>query len=120
MYKSILLTVDLNHPESWSAALPQAVELVRMSKGVLHIMSVVPDAGTPLVSDPGYKLVRAAREAGIPVSTAPGPSAAIAALSISGLPTDRFFFEGFHLDAMPLQIVDHTGVTARYAIRSRA
>jgi len=50
MYKSILLTVDLNHPESWSAALPQAVELVRMSKGVLHIMSVVPDAGTPLVA----------------------------------------------------------------------
>ncbi len=49
MFKCVLLTVDLNHPESWEKALPQAVELVRASKGKLHIMSVVPDMGTPLV-----------------------------------------------------------------------
>ena len=59
------------------------------------VVVLVSDAGTPLISDPGYKLVRAAREAGIPVSTAPGASAVITALSISGLPTDRFLFAGF-------------------------
>lgn len=59
------------------------------------VVVLVSDAGTPLISDPGYKLVRAARAADIPVSTAPGPSAAITALSISGLPTDRFLFAGF-------------------------
>jgi 16S rRNA (cytidine1402-2'-O)-methyltransferase len=66
--------------------------LVAARDGVVVLVS---DAGTPLISDPGYKLVRAAREAGVPVTTAPGPSAAIAALSISGLPTDRFLFIGF-------------------------
>src|SRR5205085_11626370 len=49
----------------------------------------------PLISDPGYKLVRAATAAGHPVSAAPGPSSALMALTIAGLPTDRFFFEGF-------------------------
>ncbi len=56
---------------------------------------LVSDAGTPLISDPGYKLVRAARAAGLPVFTIPGPCAAIAALTIAGLPTDRFLFAGF-------------------------
>lgn len=56
---------------------------------------VVTDAGMPVVSDPGYRLVTAAVDAGLPVTVAPGPSAVLAALAVSGLPTDRFCFEGF-------------------------
>ena len=58
-------------------------------------IALVSDAGTPLISDPGYKLVRAARAAGLAVHTVPGPCAAIAALTLAGLPTDRFLFLGF-------------------------
>ncbi len=58
-------------------------------------LALVSDAGTPLVSDPGYRLVRAARAAGVRVSPVPGACAAIAALSVAGLPSDRFVFEGF-------------------------
>ena len=58
-------------------------------------LALVSDAGTPLVSDPGFRLVRAAREAGIAVSPVPGASALVAALSVAGLPSDRFIFEGF-------------------------
>jgi 16S rRNA (cytidine1402-2'-O)-methyltransferase len=63
-------------------------------------IALVSDAGTPLISDPGYKLVRAARAAGHAIHTLPGPSAVIAALTLAGLPTDRFLFLGF-LPAKP-------------------
>lgn len=58
-------------------------------------IALVTDAGTPLISDPGYRLLAAVRAAGLPASPVPGPCAAVAALSVAGLPTDRFFFEGF-------------------------
>src|SRR5690349_14209540 len=58
-------------------------------------LALVSDAGTPLVSDPGFRLVRAVRAAGLRASPVPGPCAAIAALSVAGLPSDRFCFEGF-------------------------
>lgn len=72
----------------------RAVELVgRLRAG--ESIALISDAGTPLISDPGYQLLRAALEAGIVVSPVPGPSAVITALSASGLPCDRFCFEGF-------------------------
>ncbi len=58
-------------------------------------IALICDAGTPLISDPGYKLVRAARAAGVSIHTIPGPCAAVAALTLAGLPTDRFLFLGF-------------------------
>src|SRR5512146_131921 len=73
----------------------------RAGRQLLHRLSggervaLVSDAGTPAVSDPGYELVREAIAAGVPVEVVPGPSALIAALVLSGLPTDRFAFEGF-------------------------
>lgn len=60
-----------------------------------EVVALVSDAGTPLISDPGYKLVRDARAAGHTVVTVPGPCAAVAALTLAGLPTDRFLFAGF-------------------------
>ncbi|MFP4208496.1 MAG: 16S rRNA (cytidine(1402)-2'-O)-methyltransferase [Wenzhouxiangella sp.] len=67
--------------------------LARLAEGL--DVALVSDAGTPLISDPGYRLVCAAHAAGIQVSPVPGPCAAIAALSVAGLPSDHFWFEGF-------------------------
>ena len=67
--------------------------LARLADGAA--IALVSDAGTPLVSDPGYKLVREAQAAGAHVTALPGASAVLAALTVSGLPTDRFLFEGF-------------------------
>ena len=67
--------------------------LERISNG--EAVALISDAGTPLISDPGYRLVQAAREAGLPIHAVPGPSAVTAALSVAGLPPDRFAFEGF-------------------------
>lgn len=67
--------------------------LVEMARD--HSVAVVSDAGMPLVSDPGFELARAAAEAGVAMTTAPGPSAPLAALALSGLPSDRFSFLGF-------------------------
>ena len=79
------------HEHNAAAARPKL--LARLAAG--EAIALVSDAGTPLVSDPGFKLVRAAREAGHAVIAVPGASAALAALIGAGLPTDRFFFEGF-------------------------
>lgn len=78
------------HDHNAERVRPQLLE--RMREGAVALVS---DAGTPLISDPGYKLVREARAAGIPVTTIPGPSAVVAALTLAGLPTDRFLFAGF-------------------------
>lgn len=78
------------HEHNESDRLVQLVEL-SATEDVL----VVSDAGMPTVSDPGFQLVRAAAEAGLEITVIPGPSAVLAALAVSGLPTDRFTFEGF-------------------------
>ncbi|WP_024285449.1 16S rRNA (cytidine(1402)-2'-O)-methyltransferase [Cellulomonas sp. KRMCY2] len=80
-----------HHEHNEAARVADLLEVVRAGGTVL----VVSDAGMPTVSDPGFLLVRAAVEAGLPVTTAPGPSAVLAALAVSGLATDRFCFEGF-------------------------
>lgn len=79
------------HEHNEGAQTPRLVEMLRAGKSI----ALISDAGTPLLSDPGFQLVRAARAASIPVVPVPGPCAAIAALSVAGLPTDRFVFEGF-------------------------
>jgi 16S rRNA (cytidine1402-2'-O)-methyltransferase len=79
------------HDHNATAARPRLLQ--RLAEGAA--IALVSDAGTPLVSDPGYKLVRAVQEAGYSVTSLPGPSAPLAALAVAGLPTDQFFFAGF-------------------------
>jgi 16S rRNA (cytidine1402-2'-O)-methyltransferase len=71
--------------------IPEVIDLLKEGKNI----ALISDAGTPLISDPGYRLVKRCREEGIEVLPVPGPSAVIAALSVSGLETDRFMFLGF-------------------------
>ena len=78
------------HDHNERERLEQLVEVARE-----HDLLVVSDAGMPTVSDPGFNLVRACAEAGVAVTIVPGPSAVLSALAVSGLPTDRFTFEGF-------------------------
>ena len=79
------------HEHNEEARVPRLVEQMLDGQAV----ALISDAGTPLLSDPGFRLVRAAREAGVMVLPVPGPSAVVAALSVAGLPSDRFCFEGF-------------------------
>ena len=79
------------HEHNAAEARPRAIR--RIAEG--EALALISDAGTPLISDPGYKLVAEAVAQGLPVTAAPGPSAALAALCVAGLPTDRFYFEGF-------------------------
>jgi len=87
----VTTAVEALHEHNEQARVPA---LIRSLQGGQSI-ALISDAGTPLVSDPGYQLVRSAHQAGIRVVPVPGASALLAALSASGLPTDRFVFEGF-------------------------
>jgi 16S rRNA (cytidine1402-2'-O)-methyltransferase len=84
------------HEHNEEALVPGLIDNLKDGQSI----ALVSDAGTPLISDPGFRLLRAAHENGISVSPVPGPSALLAALSVAGLPTDRFCFEGF-LPAKP-------------------
>lgn len=99
------------HEHNETRVAPQLVERIEAGESV----ALISDAGTPLVSDPGYPLVRAAVDAGLRVVAIPGPSAVTAALSISGLATDRFVFEGF----LPAKAVARRRALAELADDSR-
>src|SRR6202161_3029671 len=87
------ITALLKPYHEHNAALARPKILEKLSQGAS--IALVSDAGTPLISDPGFKLVREACAAGHPVIALPGPSSVLAALAVAALPTDRFFFEGF-------------------------
>ena len=99
------------HEHNEAARTPGLVEELVAGARVL----LVTDAGMPSVSDPGYRLVRAAVEAGVPVSSVPGPSAVTTALALSGLPVDRFCFEGF----LPRKHGERTARLAAVAVDPR-
>ncbi len=83
--------LDPYHDHNADRVRPAILEALRRGEK----LALVSDAGTPLVSDPGYKLVRAALAEDLPVTAAPGPSAVLTALTLSGLPPDAFLFAGF-------------------------
>src|ERR1700736_225530 len=87
------ITALLKPYHEHNAALARPKILERLAEGAS--IALVSDAGTPLISDPGFKLVREVCAAGFPVIALPGPSSVLTALSVAALPTDRFFFEGF-------------------------
>lgn len=88
---AIAATLKQYHEHNAEVARPKLLEALAQGGSV----ALVSDAGTPLISDPGFKLVREVCAAGHPVYALPGPSSVLAALSVAALPTDRFFFEGF-------------------------
>ena len=88
---SIAATLKQYHEHNAEQARPKILEALARGSSI----ALVSDAGTPLISDPGFKLVREVSAAGFPVIALPGPSSVLAALSVAALPTDRFFFEGF-------------------------
>ena len=79
------------HEHNEASRIESLLEQLRQGEDI----ALISDAGTPLISDPGFRLVRAARRAGVEVLSVPGPSSIIAALSVAGLPSDRFVYEGF-------------------------
>jgi 16S rRNA (cytidine1402-2'-O)-methyltransferase len=87
------ITTQLKPYHEHNAEMARPKILEHLAKGAA--IALVSDAGTPLISDPGFKLVREVCAAGLRVVALPGPSSVLAALSVAGLPTDRFFFEGF-------------------------
>jgi 16S rRNA (cytidine1402-2'-O)-methyltransferase len=91
--------------------IPELVARLRSGESI----ALVTDAGTPAISDPGYRLVRSAIDAGIRVTAVPGPSAVIAALAVAGLPTDRFAFEGF----LPVKTGERERMLAQLATEER-
>ena len=107
------ITTPLTAYHEHNAAEARPKLLSRLADG--QSVALVSDAGTPLISDPGFKLVRAARDAGHQISALPGASAVLAALAVGGLPTDRFFFEGF---LPPKQAARQKRITALANVRA--
>src|SRR3954465_4302363 len=87
------ITANLKQYHEHNAEQARPKILAKLPEGAS--IALVSDAGTPLISDPGFKLVREVTAAGFDVIALPGPSSVLAALAVSALPTDRFFFEGF-------------------------
>lgn len=108
----VSVTLLALHDHNEAAQAPRLVE--RLLRGAR--MALVSDAGTPLVSDPGYRLVRAAIAAGVPVGAVPGPNAAVMALTLSGLPPHPFLFLGF----LPAKAAARAAEIARIAAVERA